>query len=236
MSMTRLPSLILFDFDRTIGYLYRDPEILTELKVRVVDVYAPAGTSEEVLQSLSQDGYHAWHRLHDWANQHLDPVPAHDLNVKAEQAVAAFEAQRVAETELIPGAAEALRRIARSVPVGIVSSNSTQAIELALSRAGVRDVVQYVGGRETDPFKPSNLKPDPFQLELALLRMARASDNSWYVGDDVIDVEAAHRSSLRSVAVVTGVHSETELRKSGADLVVSSLSQLADIVDVLREN
>ena len=50
------------------------------------------------------------------------------------------------------------------------------------------------------------------------------------VGDTPLDVRAAREGGARAVAVATGPHGEHELRESGADAVLSDLTDIRAVV------
>jgi len=68
--------------------------------------------------------------------------------------------------------------------------------------------------------------------ERAQQKHAAAFDpaNTVIVGDTPRDVEAGRCGGARVVAVASGIHSEAELREAGADVVLPSLANTADVV------
>ncbi|MCS7295595.1 MAG: haloacid dehalogenase-like hydrolase [Chloroflexota bacterium] len=58
-------------------------------------------------------------------------------------------------------------------------------------------------------------------------------ERAWVIGDTPLDIQAARAAGLRALGVATGNYGPTELAAAGADAVVRSLANLADVLAVL---
>jgi phosphoglycolate phosphatase-like HAD superfamily hydrolase len=216
--------LLLTDFDRTLVYFYRDTSLLSVLQSTVVELYARVLDIE--VENLSPDGYLAWHQLHERALLELSPDASGALNAAAERLVTHFEIELARTVELLPHVDSTVEALAkRGIELGIVSSNSARAIEVALARYDLSRHVNYVGGRPL-PFEPRYLKPSPYQLEQAIDVLRPEQTACWYVGDDPIDVLAGKSAGLGTIAVASGRHTASELEAVGADYVFESFADL----------
>lgn len=72
-------------------------------------------------------------------------------------------------------------------------------------------------------------KPDPASLLLAMGRLGGSKDDTIYVGDSLIDVEAARRAGVACFAVTTGAARGRVLRSAGADAVFGSCVKIDDL-------
>jgi len=72
-------------------------------------------------------------------------------------------------------------------------------------------------------------KPEP-DLVVAAVEKAGGGE-AVMVGDSTWDCEAAKRAGLKTIAVLTGGFSETELRDAGALVVYSSITELRESLD-----
>jgi phosphoglycolate phosphatase-like HAD superfamily hydrolase len=52
-------------------------------------------------------------------------------------------------------------------------------------------------------------------------------------GDTPLDIEAAHAREARAVAIATGAHSVEELAAAGADIVLSDLLHLEELITAI---
>lgn len=223
-----VPKLILLDFDRTIAFLYEDRELLCKLAQMIREHYGAVLEIPGEEWEAGRDGYFVWHHLHLLAEQLLDEKVAQSINASAEKLVAEFELSIIKEKGLMQGMAVAIRQLAESgICLGMASSNAQEVLEYALQSSGIRECFAYVAGREL-PFHPEQLKPSPYPIQKALEVLHRAaSDQVWYVGDDLVDLQAAQSSGVVPVGVATGRYTKEQLREHGATYVFESVRELA---------
>jgi HAD superfamily hydrolase (TIGR01509 family) len=73
-------------------------------------------------------------------------------------------------------------------------------------------------------------KPDPYPLLLAAERLGVSVQDAVAVGDTHVDLLAARRAKMRSVAVLWGYEGEAELSRYSPDHVVASPAELEDLL------
>jgi phosphoglycolate phosphatase-like HAD superfamily hydrolase len=212
---------ILTDFDRTMVRLYESARPLYVLKEKIVRHYQATGVPESITAATDDDGYHAWHALHRWVAANLHGETGSAVNDVAEKIVTGYELERAADISLLPGVRDAILGLGGPVILGIVSSNSHEVIEMVLERDGLLSRIAYIQGRPSNPFDPDQLKPSPFLLQRASTAMD-CPPGTWYIGDDSIDIEAAHAAGMKAAGVATGRLSLSDLSGFGADLVADS--------------
>jgi phosphoglycolate phosphatase len=98
----------------------------------------------------------------------------------------------------VPGTVSVLRQ--RGVSLAIVSTKFRYRIENILKRHGLCDQFDVIVGGED----VAEHKPDPSGLLLALARLGARPNEAVYVGDHVVDAEAAKRVGVPFVAVLSG--------------------------------
>lgn len=173
-----------------------------------------------------------WHQVHRGIGMGGDKLVAHLLGdpVEAEHgdALRRWWAEEYAkllhEVPEIPGAHDLVRRLReRGLKVALASSGEPQftAEALRILRLTERDVDAVTSADDVD-----DSKPDPDLLGVALERAG--GSRGVLVGDTTWDVEAAQRSGMPCVAVLTGGFCEAELREAGAAEVVESVADLLD--------
>lgn len=128
---------------------------------------------------------------------------------------------------LLDGTVEVLEDLThRGYRLGVATSKFRRRLELFFSRKNLRHYFTALAGAE----EVTRLKPDPEVLLLILDRLGAARDEAVYVGDAVVDVQAARTAGIRSVAVTTGPTSEEALRASQPDAVIGHLRELAEVL------
>lgn len=110
--------------------------------------------------------------------------------------------------------------------LGIVSNNSTAAVEKYLGRQGLLSMFEHIIGRY-DGMKPHLLKPDPHLVILATTTMDAESRTALLVGDAVSDIQAARAAGIRTIGYANKPGKDTALTEAGADAIVGTLDELA---------
>lgn len=107
----------------------------------------------------------------------------------------------VDQTALYPGVQDGLVRLrAQGYLLAVATNKPAEATELILRHYRIRDLFLDVLGGGAFPV----LKPDPAMiLQLMGLAMA-APEDTWVVGDNYTDLEAARRAGTRSIFLTYG--------------------------------
>jgi phosphoglycolate phosphatase len=105
-------------------------------------------------------------------------------------------------TEMFPDAGRVLSEIrSLGLKTGIVSQKLRYRIEKVLARDGLSDFFDVLlGGGDISAFKP-----DPEGILTALAGVGTAPQHAVYVGDTVIDAQAATNAGVGFVGVLSGV-------------------------------
>jgi HAD superfamily hydrolase (TIGR01509 family) len=74
-------------------------------------------------------------------------------------------------------------------------------------------------------------KPSPEALFAAVTAMSLQMRDCIIVGDSVIDVKAGKAAGAKTVAVLTGLYSQTELLNAEPDFVINDVSELCNIIN-----
>ena len=131
------------------------------------------------------------------------------------------------EAALLPGAADALRRLADAgLALGVVTAGRRESVEPQLERHGLGGLlVARVYG--DDPYEP---KPGPAGLRHALemLGVADRVAETAYVGDALDDMRMAVAAGTRGIGIRTDLATDRELREAGAAEVAGSVAAWVD--------
>jgi phosphoglycolate phosphatase len=130
------------------------------------------------------------------------------------------------ENVIYPGIVAAIETLsARAVPLGVCTTKRADFAGQILSLFGIREHFRFVSGGEVGITKEAQLK--------ALLADGTIDARSLMIGDRAVDVQAAHANGLRSVAVLWGHGSRTELAAAGPSLLLESPEQLVELANAL---
>lgn len=150
-----------------------------------------------------------------------------DLNRLALRALTELEVKAAATARPTTGAADLMDRARdKGMPVAIVSNNSVAGVTAFLDREGLGGLVEYVSARASAD--PSLMKPSPHLLDQALMRFGAEPSSALLVGDSVTDVEASKIAGVVAVGYANRPGKVKRLGDAGADLIVTSIEELAD--------
>jgi len=126
-----------------------------------------------------------------------------------------------------PGIPELLKELtAKGINLAVTSNKYNEAVEKIIGHyfpdANFRAVLGHVEGMQR--------KPDPSIVFKALSVCPTPKAEVMYVGDSGVDMETARRACVESVGVTWGFRPIVELQQNYADHIVSTPSQIAELV------
>lgn len=132
--------------------------------------------------------------------------------------------QIIEKAEMFDGMGEVIAKLrGQGIEVGILTSNSRENVEKWLEINKIK--VDWVKVEKMILGKARALK----KIKI----LGQAQDEMVYVGDEVRDVEACKKAGVKIIAVDWGFNSRLALEKHNPDFVVSSPSEILEIVKVL---
>ena len=116
--------------------------------------------------------------------------------------------------------------VSSGVRIGVATSKRRSSAELTLRHSGLEDVIPVtVAMDDTERHKPH---PEP--LLLALERLGADPAQTVYVGDAVVDVQAAHAAGLPAISVSWGAVDAAVLAAAQPEHLVSEMDELRDLL------
>ncbi len=129
---------------------------------------------------------------------------------------------------VVPGADELLRKLYdRKVKLGLVTSTLGRFIEfklIPLKRCGVHHLFHSVITLDD----VENRKPSGDPLLECARRLGENPETCAYVGDTTGDIVAGKAAGMRTIGVLTGLDDYQALRGEDPDLILDSVSQLPE--------
>ena len=147
-----------------------------------------------------------------------------DQRHRAEQHPA--EAADEVPHDLVPDVAQMLRALAARYPISAVSTGGEERIREFLVHHCVADLFTTVVGAQTTP----RMKPYPDPLLYAAEAMGAAPEACLMIGDTTVDMQTAAAAGAQAVGVLCGFGTEDELVREGADLILSTTSDLLAVL------
>jgi HAD superfamily hydrolase (TIGR01509 family) len=204
---------VVFDLD---GVLLQSEEVWDAVRERYVRE-AGGRYDEEVQRAMMGMSAPEWSRyLHEEAGVREDPE---DINRDVVERM--LDAYR-RELPLLPGAVEAVRRTAESLPLALASSSNREIFEAVLNLAGIADCFSAtVSSEEVARGKPA---PDVY-LEAAR-RLGAEPERCAAVEDSHAGIRSAKSAGMRVVAIPNASYPPDDEALALADAVVRSLDDL----------
>jgi len=134
-----------------------------------------------------------------------------------------YEKHLVDQTRLYPYVKEGLDRIAWA-RLAVVSNKPEAFSRRVLEELGIAERFHIILGGDSVQ-KP---KPDPEALFRAIEACGGSIIETAMVGDSAIDIQAGKAAGVMTCGVLGGFRPKEEIQKSGCDIIVESLLELAD--------
>lgn len=124
------------------------------------------------------------------------------------------------KTRLYPGVEETLEKL--SCPKVVLTNKPSEMAVKVLRAAGInRCFEEIVGGDD-----PARMKPDPYFLLQFMAKYRFLPQDTWMIGDSVIDIQTARNAGAKSIAVLYGFIPRDRLQEARPDYAIDSFTQL----------
>jgi HAD superfamily hydrolase (TIGR01509 family) len=153
------------------------------------------------------------------------PEPPEEINAEVVRRMTGLYRERL---PLLPGAREAVERLAARGPLGLATSSNRPILALVLELAGLTEYFQVtVSSEEVGRGKPA---PDVY-LEAAR-RLGAAPERCAAIEDSHNGIRSAHAAGMRVIAIPNREFPPDEEALGLADVVLDSLEELSpEVVD-----
>lgn len=143
-----------------------------------------------------------------------------------------YELEAAKNTSLLPGVAETLKTLKKKgLKIGLFTVNSEKSTNYILKRFKIAKFFDAVVSR--DHMTP--VKPDVRHLKAVLKALGVTPDATIVVGDGVSDMKCARELKAVAVGLPTGFSSLKELITSGANYIVTSITDLLVLINEVSE-
>ncbi len=207
---------ILFDLD---GTLIDSTEAILESFEVALGAYEEAVFDEESIKREIGHPLDAMFRTlgvpETMVWEHVGAYKAHYRKIACEKTV------------LLPGALDAVRLAHEHAVIGVVTTKTALYSKEMLEYMGIMHYFGTLIGRE-DVAHP---KPHPEPIFKALSKLKVDTTDCWMVGDTPMDMEAAAKAGIQSIAVTCGYAGLPVLQKMTPNVAKSALEAVQFIVE-----
>ena len=131
-------------------------------------------------------------------------------------------AGKVSPPAIFAGLADVVRDLSVKHVIGIVTTNSSQNVNLFLNEHGLGECIRAIYGVDMPGSKAE-------KISLARDQFAAAEEAVFMIGDAVSDVRAAKAASVKSIAVSWGHQSVESLLRAEPDFLIHSPDELKSL-------
>ena len=194
---------VLFDFDYTLGD--STPGIIQSIQYALARLGEPSPPPERIRRTIGLSRADTYLSLTGDTDERRSALFGGYFKEKADQVM-------VEHTRLYPEALPALASLrAKGFRLGIVTTKYRYRVQAILAREAAEGRVDVVIGAED----VQRQKPDPEGLLLAMAALGAAPRQTLYVGDSLVDAEAAARAGTRFLGVLTGTTTAADFARKG---------------------
>jgi len=162
----------------------------------------------------------------------LDPETYAKVRSRFYKLLEEMELKSAKEVTLYPGARETLLAIRkRPVKMGMVTNNGRAGTDLTFKRLKLEGIFDVVVTRDDC----EDMKPSPNPVLKVMTGLGANPEEGILVGDGLMDIMAAKRAGLSSVAVTTGPFNSARLIEAEPDYLLGSINDLPGLLDLITE-
>jgi HAD superfamily hydrolase (TIGR01509 family) len=202
---------VVFDLD---GILVQSEELWDAARRELADEHGiewPSDATDAMMGMSSKE----WSQyMHDEVGV---PDPPEEINRKV---LAWVEKRYREDLPWIPGAREAVRRMAEQFPLGLATSSNREIIDIVVDEGGF-EFVTTVSSEEVERGKPA---PDVYRE--VMKRMGVDPQNAAAIEDSTNGLLSAHNAGMRVIAIPNDAHPPAEKGLAVADVVLDSIENL----------
>lgn len=139
-----------------------------------------------------------------------------------------YELEAAKTTGLLPGVVETLKVLKKmGLKLGLCTINSEKSTNYILKRFDITKFFDVIVPRN----KVKYVKPNTEHLEVTLEALKVGPDETMLVGDGTRDMQCARELNVLAVGLSTGVSSQDDLMASGANYLITSITDLPTLIE-----
>jgi HAD superfamily hydrolase (TIGR01549 family) len=144
-----------------------------------------------------------------------------------------YEMEAAKTTELLPGAVETLKELTKmNLKMGLCTTSSEKAASYIVKRFKIDNYFQLLISRD----KVKHVKPSTEQCEIALKTLNVSPKATLIVGDSTADMKSGKELKAIAVGLTTGYATREQLMASGANYIITSLTDLPVLIKEINKD
>ena len=215
---------VVFDLDGTIATFNLDYKSMrAEVRGYLLQMGVPASVlsvNESIFEMLKKTELFM-------KNQGKTASAMEEIRCKALGIAETYEMEAAKSTSLLPGAEDTLKTLKRmGLELGLCTINSEKSMRYILNRFNIAGLFEAAVPRDMVDY----VKPSPAHLEATLKALGVSAAETVVVGDSISDMQGAKELKAIAIGVPTGVSTKEQLTVSGANYIMTSITDLPLLV------
>jgi phosphoglycolate phosphatase len=220
---------VIFDLDGTVASFNLDYKVArAEVRSLLMNAGVPASvlaSNESIFEMLKKTEVFL-------KNHGKTGTAVQSVREKALAIAEKHELEAAKNTSLLPGVLVTLKALRRmGLKLGLCTINSEKSTSYILKRFRVAVFFDAVVPRDRVRF----VKPSSEHLEAALKALGINADEALVVGDGMVDMKCARELKVMAVGLPTGVSSREELTNSGANYLITKITDLPTLIEQINK-
>lgn len=214
---------VLFDLD---GTLVEFKFKVKESRLAIIDWLSKNGfeTSKLTPETKTQ---RIFEQVETQCNSKVDGISFESARKSMSAILEEFEFQSFAEAKPHPGSLQLLKKLKdEQILTAIVTNSGRRPVDSVLGTFGFLPYIRLIITRD----EMKKMKPEPDGLLSAIDRLKVEKSQAVYIGDSVIDIQAARKAGIISIALSQGMSSGQILAKEEPDYLISRIEEVEEIV------
>jgi N-acetyl-D-muramate 6-phosphate phosphatase len=129
---------------------------------------------------------------------------------------------------LIPGVKEMLAKLHTRFLLSLVTARGARTLDIFINQFDLRSLFTAIVSAQTCP----HTKPYPDPVLWAAAQMGIPAGSCLMIGDTKVDILSGKAAGAQTIGVLCGFGTEQELRRAGADLILQSTPEVAQILQI----
>jgi HAD superfamily hydrolase (TIGR01549 family) len=220
----------IFDLDGTLAHFNLDYKALrSEVRTYLISIHVPVSVldvNENIFEMLKKA--EIFIKNSSKSSDAFDEVRTRALSI-AEK----YEMEAATTTSLLTGVVETLKELKKmNIKMGLCTTSSEKASNYILQRFKIDGFFKAVISREKVKF----VKPHTEQFEVALKALGIHAKAALIVGDSIVDMQSAKEIKAIAVGLTTGFSTTEQLMGNGANLIVTTLTDLPTLIKEINKD
>jgi HAD superfamily hydrolase (TIGR01509 family) len=143
-----------------------------------------------------------------------------------------YELEAATSTNLLPGVIDTLKALRLAgLKIALCTLNSQKTTNYIITRFKLTEYFDITVPRDN----VISVKPHPQHLETALDALGITATETIVIGDSVSDIKVAKELNALAIGLTTGVSTQDQLAREGANYVITSITDLPILIECINK-